>query len=106
LTEIEGIIRIHYFKETGKGTKVNVRDLINHVFDKGKAKTGSEASLFFPRDFLQYLKDAIFPKFDLEKGEIVLSRHTSSHGIAKVEDYSKIRAIQMILILDQLYFYI
>jgi hypothetical protein len=52
------------------------------------------------------LKDAIFPKFDLEKGEIVLSRHTSSHGIAKVEDYSKIRAIQMILILDQLYFYI
>jgi len=106
LTEIEGIIRLHYFKETGKGKDVHIPDLINHVFDKGKTKTGSEASLFFPRDFLYYLKEAIFPKFDLEKGDIALSRHTSSHGVAKVEDYSKMRAIQMILILDQLYFYI
>lgn len=106
LTEIEGIIRIHYFKETGKGRNVYIPDLINHIFDRAKTKTGSDASLFFPRDFLQYLKDAIFPKFDLEKGDIALSRHTSSHGVAKVEDYSKIRAIQMILILDQLYFYI
>jgi hypothetical protein len=106
LTEIEGIIRLHYFKETGKGKDVRIPDLVNHVFDKGKTKTGSEASLFFPRDFLHYLKNAIFPKFDLEKGDIALSRHTSSHGVAKAEDYSKIRAVQMILILDQLYFYI
>jgi len=106
LTEIEGIIRLHYFKETGKGKDVHIPDLINHIFDKGKSKTGSEASLFFPCDFLHYLKEAIFPQFDLEKGNIALSRHTSSHGVAKVEDYSKIRAVQMILILDQLYFYI
>lgn len=106
LTEIEGIIRLHYFKETGKGKDVHIPDLINHVFDKGRSKTGSEASLFFPRDFLYYLKEAIFPQFDLEKGNIALSRHTSSHGVAKVEDYSKIRAVQVILILDQLYFYI
>lgn len=106
LTEIEGIIRLHYFKETGKGKDVHIPDLINYVFDKGKTKTGSEASLFFPRNFLYYLKEAIFPKFDLEKGDIALSRHTSSHGVAKVEDYSKTRAVQMILILDQLYFYI
>jgi len=106
LTEIEGIIRLHYFKETGKGKDVHIPDLLNYVFDKGTTKTGSEASLFFPRDFLYYLKESIFPQFDLEKGDIALSRHTSSHGVAKVEDYSKIRAVQMILILDQLYFYI
>ncbi len=106
LTEIEGIIRLHYFEETGKGKDVRIPDLINHIFDKGKIKTGSEVSLFFPRDFLHYLKDVIFPQFDLETGNIALSRHTSSHGVAKAEDYSKIRAVQMILILDQLYFYI
>lgn len=106
LTEIEGIIRLHYFEETGKGKHVHIPELINHVFDKGKVKTGSEASLFFPRDFLYYLKEVIFPQFDLEKGDIGLSRHTSSHGVAKGEEYSKIRAVQMILILDQLYFYI
>lgn len=106
LTEIEGIIRLHYFKETGKGKAVHVPDLLNHIFDKGKIKSGSEESLFFPRDFLYYLKEAIFPQFDLEQGNIVLSRHTSSHGVAKAEDYTKMRAVQMILILDQLYFYI
>ncbi len=106
LTEIEGIIRLYYFKETRKGKDVRIADLINHVFDKGKIKTGSEASLFFPRDFLHYLKNIIFPQFDLETGNIALSRHTSSHGVAKAEDYSKIKAVQMILILDQLYFYI
>lgn len=106
LTEIEGIIRLHYFKETGKGNDIRIPDLINHIFEKGKIKTGSEASLFFPRDFLHYLKEAIFPQFDLEAGNVALSRHTSSHGVAKAEDYSKIRAVQMILILDQVYFYI
>jgi hypothetical protein len=106
LTEIEGIIRLHYFSETGKGKDVHVPDLIQHIFEKGKAKTGSEDSLLFPRDFLHYMKEAIFPKFDLEQGGVALSRHTSSHGVAKAEDYTKDRAVQMILILDQLYFYV
>ena len=106
LTEIEGIIRLHYFNETGKGKDVHISDLMTHIFDKGKIKSGSELSLFLPRAFFHYLKEAIFPQFDLEKGNIALSRHTSSHGIAKAVDYSKIRAVQMILILDQIYFYI
>lgn len=106
LTEIEGIIRFHYFKETGKGKDVHIPDLITHIIDKGRIKSGSELSLFLPRAFFQYLKESIFPQFDLEKGAISLTRHTSSHGVAKAEDYNKIRALQMILILDQIYFYI
>ena len=106
MSEIEGIIRLHYFQETGKGKGVHIPDLINHIFDQGKTKTGSETSLFFPRDFLHYLKEAIFPQFDLETGNVTLSRHTSSHGVARAEDYNKTRAVQMVLILDQVYFYI
>lgn len=106
LPEIEGIIRLHYFEETGKGKNVKVPELISHIVEKGKIKTGSEFSLFFPRAFFKYLKESIFPNFDLEQGNISLSRHTSSHGVAKAEDYTKVRALQMILILDQIYFYI
>jgi hypothetical protein len=106
LTEIEGIIRIHYFKQTGKGKEIHILDLINHICDQGKNKSGSETSLFFPSAFFHYLKEAIFPKFDLETDNNALSRHTSSHGVAKAEDYSKTRAVQMILILDQMSFYI
>lgn len=106
LPEIEGIIRLHYFNETGKGKNIHILDLINHIFDQGRNKTGSETSLFFPRDFFNYLKEVIFQQFDLETGKIDLSRNTSSHGVAKAEEYSMTRAIQMILILDQVYFYI
>lgn len=106
LPEIEGIIRLHYFEETGKGKNVKVPELISYIIEKGEIKTGSEFSLFFPRAFFEYLKESVFPNFDLEQGDISLSRHTSSHGIAKAEDYTKVRALQMILILDQIYFYI
>ncbi len=65
IPEIEGIIRLHYFKETGKGKDILIADLIKHIVDQGKNKTGSETSLFFPGYFFHYLKVAIFPQFDL-----------------------------------------
>lgn len=106
LPEIEGIIRLHYFEETGKGKDVYVQELITYIIDKGRVKSGSDLSLFLPRALFAYLKESIFQQFDLEKGDISLSRHTSSHGVAKAEDYTKSRALQLILILDQIYFYI
>lgn len=106
LPEIEGIIRLRYFEETRKGKGVRVPALIAYIVDKGRIKSGSDLSLFFPRAFFEYLNESIFPKFDLEKGDISLSKHTSSHGVARTEDYTKSRALQLILILDQIYFYI
>lgn len=106
LTEIEGIIRIHYFKETGKGKDISTTNLITYIVDKGRLKSGSDLSLFLPQAFFTYLKESVFSKFDLETGDLSLSRHTSSHGVAKTEDYTRSRALQMILILDQIYFYL
>lgn len=106
LPETEGIIRLQYFQETGKGKNVKIAELISHIVEKGRVKTGSEFSLFLPRAFFKYLNESIFPNFDLERGDIALSRHISSHGVAKAEDYTKSRALQMILILDQIFFYI
>ncbi len=106
LTELEGILRHNLFNETGQGKGVHVRDLLNHILDKGKDKTRSELSLFLPRYFLKYLEKSVFAQFDIEAGVLTLSRHTSSHGVAKAEDYTKCRALQMILILDQIYFFL
>lgn len=106
LPEIEGIIRIHYFHNTGKGKDVRMHELLKHLTEKGKQKTGSDISLYLPIPFLTYLKEVVFPKFDLEEGYISLTRHTASHGVAKSEDYTQIKALQAILILDQIYFYL
>lgn len=106
LTELEGIIRLQYFSDTRKGKKVRLQDLLTYLVEKGKGKTGSGESLFLPLHFLKYLNDVVFPEFDIETGKVDLSRHSSSHGVAKAEAYTKTRALQAILILDQIYFYL
>ena len=78
---------------------------MTHIVDKAKTISGSDNSLLFPVPFLQYLKDVVFPGFSVEMGEVGLSRHTSSHGVAKAEQYTKTRALQLILILDQIHLY-
>lgn len=104
-SEIEGIIRLHYLDETGRG-RASFSDIMDHLINKGKAKSGSDDSLFLPDPFLKYLKDVFFANFDLKKGDVKLSRHSSSHGVAKPEDYKKMKALQTILTLDQVYFYL
>jgi hypothetical protein len=106
LSEAEGIIRIQYFNETGKGKHVTVNDLLLYLIEKGKKRTGSDYSLLLPVPFLQYLKDAIYPNFYIEKSLVGLSRHTSSHGVAEAEAYTRVRALQVILLIDQISFYI
>ncbi len=106
LSETEGIIRFQYFADTGKGRKVKVTELLTHLSEKGKTKTGSAHSLLLPLPFFDYLKNVVFADFDLETGKVDLSRHSSSHGVAKAEAYTKIKALQAILVLDQVYFYI
>ncbi|MCJ7507956.1 MAG: hypothetical protein MUO85_04405 [candidate division Zixibacteria bacterium] len=104
-TEIEGILRILYLTETGKGQNVTSNELSEYIVEKAKDKTGSGYSLFLALPFLKYLQDVVFPSFNIERGTPDMSRHTSSHGVAGAQDYTKNRALQLILILDQIYFY-
>ena len=104
-TEMEGLLRLIYLTDTGKGKGVKSSQLISHIVDKVKNNSVSEYSLLLPSQFLKYLDDVIFPNFDFEKGNIELSRHSSSHGVVNVERYTKVRALQLIFILDQIYYY-
>lgn len=105
-TEIEGLLRLVYFDETNKGNNVKSNELISHIINKAKSKSGSDFSLLFPIHFLEYLQNEIFANFDFATGNIELSRHSSSHGAVAAAKYTKERALQFILILDQIYFYI
>lgn len=105
LPQIEGIIMLQCFADTGKGA-IRGAELLSYIIEKGKGKSGSGESLLLPAPFLIYLKDIVFAYFNIETGQVDLSRHSSTHGVAKAESYTKIKALQAILVLDQIYFYI
>jgi hypothetical protein len=104
LPQVKGIIKLKYFSETGKS--VGVKKLLPYLLEKGRIKSASDYSLLLPLPFFEYLDDVVFSHFDLETGQVDLSRHSVSHGVAKAEAYTKIDALQAILVLDQIYFYI
>jgi hypothetical protein len=105
LTEVDGILRIQYHLDTGEGRPHGTQPL-DHITEKCKTRTGSDDSLFFPELFLSYLKDVVFRNFKLETGQLDLSRHTSSHGVAAAIEYTRAKALQSILVLDQMNYYI
>lgn len=106
-TEIEGILRFLYFKDTGKGNSVRLKELIGYLADISNQRTAGDAkSLLLPREFLEYLTTNVFANFDLETGIVDLSRHSAAHGIAAGKDYTQVRALQTLLIFDQIYFYL
>ncbi len=106
LTEIEGVLRRIFHIETGIGNGIKSHKLVSHIIEKARRKTGSNITLFLPESFLEYLQNVVFANFDVEKGDFDLSRNSASHGVASDEQYTRSRALQAILILDQIYYYI
>lgn len=102
-SEIEGIIRLSYFAVNGRDPRFP--DLVKYVESKVSQKFTSPDSLAFPGIFYAYLKEVIFRDFNLATGDIELSRHTTSHGVAEAKRYTRNRALQAILTLDQMYFF-
>ncbi len=104
-SEIEGIIRVGYARETDK-ERISFSDLKKYIHQKAADKFTSQDSLGFPDLFIRYLDESFLRNFDLQTGEVNVSRHSTSHGVAKSEDYTKDKALQGILILDQIYRYL
>jgi hypothetical protein len=96
-TEIEGILQ-------GAFSPVE-RKSIPELCDLLKA-AGEGGVLYFSSQFKEYLSNFLYGNFDIETGKMDLSRHTIGHGLAKPEDYGKIQALQGILILDQIFYYL
>lgn len=103
-SEIEGIIRIRYVEEKEKDP--TFAELVEYVKGKAQGKFAPRGSLGFPEEFYRYLKELVFKNFNLHTGEVDLSRHAVSHGVADQTKYTRAKAFQSILILDQMYFYL
>lgn len=104
-TEVEGILRKIYYTETSKGNHVKAPALIKHIIEKAEKRINDTGSLYLPTYFLEYLDKVAFASFNMEAGDVEMSRNSSSHGVASEEQYTKEKALQVILILDQIYFY-
>lgn len=104
-SEIEGIMRMNCNALTTK-KETSSSELRNHIQGEALSKFSSRKSLAFIDKFDKYMKDVFFKRFDLSSEDIDLSRHSVCHGVASSNDYTKIRAVQSILVLDQLYHYL
>lgn len=106
--EIEGIMRSLYFEDKQEGTR-STQKLLDHLKAVAKSAVDAEDSLLFPDYFLEYLTGSIFKEFDLVNSTAStteLSRHSASHGVAEEGVYTPDKALQALLTLDQIYFYL
>ena len=98
-------MRSLYYQDSGERTR-NIQKLIDRLIEVGERNTEDDQSLLLPQYFLNYLTESIFKEFDPTTGEVDLSRHSALHGVALGEDYKPERALQALLTLDQIYFYL
>jgi len=103
-TEIEGILRDLY--HSTHGTRPNTRQLIQEIERQAAATVPDPESLLFPNDFSRFLTIVFFRGFDVASGQVDLSRHSTAHGVAPEAEYTRARALQGVLILDQIAFYL
>ena len=104
-SEIEGIMRSLYLEDSGERTR-HIKKLIASLIEVGERRVEDDQSLLLPQYFSRYLVENIFKEFDPETGEVDLSRHSALHGVALGEEYTPERALQALLTLDQIYFYL
>ena len=104
-SEIEGILRRRYRADKGTVDKAKAPDLIRHIIERGKKSSGSEFSLLLETPLLDYMVRVVFAHFSEDTGNVSLSRHSAGHGAAPAEQYTRARALQFILTLDQIYYF-
>ena len=103
--EIEGILRSLYRRDHEEGT-YRTQKLLEHLLEVGKRNVADDHSLLLPQDFLKYLNSSFFKHFDPATATEDLSRHSVAHGAASEKGYSAEKALQALLTLDQIYFYL
>lgn len=104
LSEIEGILQDAHI--AAHSTNAKTGGLIQFAVDAGTKKVDDDESLFFPKEFQRYLAENTYGSFDPVAGGVKASRHGVGHGAAAAETYTQVRALQVILTLDQIFFYL
>jgi hypothetical protein len=103
MTEIEGILRERHIPSTPGRQGIN--KVLSAAFED-VIKFGGDDTIYFPEQFINYLNSSVFGHFDPDAPGSEATRNTISHGRAPAEVYTPVRALQAILILDQINRYI
>jgi len=105
LSEIDGVVRLKFQSDNIAMARPRQSALLDFIATKASEKFDTYSPAF-PEAFFTYLKNTIFADFDLAANDIPLSRHSAAHGVAAAETYTRVRALQAILAMDQLFFYL
>jgi hypothetical protein len=105
LTEIEGILNDAHRRAHGSGAKLP--KLLKFVATAGELKAGGPDTLLFPQSFRDFLLGSTFAQSDARAPSgRAGSRHAVGHGAAGEDAYTRVRALQAILTMDQLVFFL
>ena len=105
LTEIEGVLNQAY-RAANDGRGAKIQNLLKFALESAQRKSGGPGTLMCSEAFAVYLAHQTFANFDPESNSgTASSRHAVGHGAASQESYTMVRALQVILTLDQLAFY-
>jgi hypothetical protein len=104
--QIEGILRDSYSKT--KTQNITLEKFKGDLIDRAKIKCNEDENhLFFWDQFSDFLsKDGFFQGFKETDITHNPSRNTIAHGKLEYEQFSRLLAIKVILILDQIYNFI
>jgi hypothetical protein len=100
-SEIEGVLRLRY---RGDGRRMSYRNLLQAFEADVTARVGPAFSLYFVPQLFEYLRTSFLQDFDLGTGRVPPSRHAVNHGVLAPAGYSRERAVQLLLLLDQVRF--
>ena len=107
LSEIEGVLAAAYADKTGNTTH-KISKLLKFAKEAAETRSGAIDTLFFPSSFANYLENYTYANFNAvnRTGLTAGSRNAVGHGVAPAESYTQTRALQALLTLDQLAFYL
>lgn len=104
LSEIEGVMSDDYY-QVHRERPYRSKKLPDFMIERAEQKAGGKDTLFFPVEFGRYLKDYTYADFKPDDVGTAGSRHAVSHGRVAGSQYTMPRALQALLTLDQLAFY-
>lgn len=103
LTEVEGILRDHHVARTMG--RQGIHKVLAVAFEEVLRVAGAD-TIYFPQQFVAYLQRSVFADFDPGQRVKSATRNTVSHGRAPGAAYTAVRALQTILVLDQINLYL
>lgn len=104
LSEIEGVMAAAHRAAKGESTH-RIDKLRAFMIELAEQRSGGKDTLFFPVEFGNYLRDCTYAGFSPGDAGPAGSRHAVGHGAVEPGEYTMVRALQVILTMDQIAFY-